>query len=244
MKKFLSILLLCAILLSFPVIAHAESEDSNESEVYSGEIIPSEEEEQEYLSSLSKTDLLKIKQKETEAKLIEKFSKPTARAAYKISIPGTFTIYQQSKSYYCVPACVKSVLQYINGKSDSQDKIASDLGTIRIGTDGRKIAPYLNKKQKSFYYARLEEPSKTLMESCLYATIARNKKPCLMAIITESNDDWYYTTRGHRLVVNAIYSDKSRIQFADPMGKLNSNWPYFYVKSSTLVKKVCNDIIW
>lgn len=244
MKKFLSILLLCAILLAFPVIAHAESEDSNESEVYSGEIIPSEEEEQEYLSSLSKTDLLKIKQKETEAKLIEKFSKPTARAAYKISIPGTFTIYQQSKSYYCVPACVKSVLQYINGKSDSQDKIASDLGTIRIGTDGRKIAPYLNKKQKSFYYARLEEPSKTLMESCLYATIARNKKPCLMAIITESNDDWYYTTRGHRLVVNAIYSDKSRIQFADPMGKLNSNWPYFYVKSSTLVKKVCNDIIW
>ena len=57
MKKFLSILLLCAILLSFPVIAHAESEDSNESEVYSGEIIPSEEEEQEYLSSLRQNRL-------------------------------------------------------------------------------------------------------------------------------------------------------------------------------------------
>ena len=103
MKKFLSILLLCAILLSFPVIAHAESEDSNESEVYSGEIIPSEEEEQEYLSSLSKTDLLKIKQKETEAKLIEKFSKPTARAAYKISIPGKFTMYQQVKVIIAFP---------------------------------------------------------------------------------------------------------------------------------------------
>lgn len=244
MKKFLSILLLCAILFSFPVIVHAESEDSNGSEVYSGEIIPSEEEEQEYLSSLSKTDLLKIKQKETEAKLISKFSKQTSRAPYKISIPGTFTIYQQSKSYYCVPASVKSVLQYINGKSDSQDKIASDLGTIKIGTDGRKIAPYLNKKQKSIYYARLEKPSKTLMGSCLYATITRNKKPCLMAIITTSNDDWYYTTQGHRLVVNAIYSDKSKIQFADPMGKLKSNWPYFYVKNSTLVNKVCNDIIW
>ena len=244
MKKFLSILLLCAILLSFPVIAHAESEDSNESEVYSGEIISSEEEEQEYLSSLSKTDLLKIKQKETEAKLIEKFSKPTARAAYKISIPGKFIMYQQSKSYYCVPACVKSVLQYINGKSDSQDKIANDLGTIRIGTDGRKIAPYLNKKQTSFYYARLEEPSKTLMGSCLYATIAKKHKPCLLAIVNEDGKDWHYSTPGHRLVVNAIYSDKSKIQLADPLGNTHTGWPYFYLKRLSEVNNICQDIIW
>lgn len=177
MKKFLSILLLCAILLSFPVIAHAESEDSNESEVYSGEIIPSEEEEQEYLSSLSKTDLLKIKQKETEAKLIEKFSKPTARAAYKISIPGKFIMYQQSKSYYCVPACVKSVLQYINGKSDSQDKIANDLGTIRIGTDGRKIAPYLNKSKRLFIMPVLKNQAKHLWEVASMQQLQKNISP-------------------------------------------------------------------
>lgn len=242
MKKVIITLLALLITTSaIPLTAYAETDDLSKKSIITGELIPTEEEEQEYLDSLSQDDLLRIQEKENEAKILN--SQINTKAATKISIPGTFTMYQQINNYYCAPASVKSVLQYINGSSASQSTIANGLGTTSSGTNPTKIAPYLNQKQ-SFYYARFANPTQTEMCDKLYATITGPKKPCLMSIVNTSGSNWHYSTGGHRLVINAIYSDKSRIQFADPLGGTQSGWPYFYLKTKAVASSVCRDIIW
>lgn len=133
---------------------------------------------------MSKDDLLKIQEKEQEEKLLN--SQITTKAVTKISIPGTFTMYQQINNYYCAPASVKSVLQYINGSSDSQSTIANGLGTTSDGTSPTKIAPYLNQKQ-SFYYARFANPSQTDMcDNCMLQLLdLRNLVLCPLLILVE-----------------------------------------------------------
>jgi len=240
-KKLMIVLLMISLLFSFSLTTYAETEDLNKKPLITGEINLSEKEEQEYLDSMSKDDFLKIQEKEQEEKLLN--SQITTKAVTKISIPGTFTMYQQINNYYCAPASVKSVLQYINGSSASQSTIANGLGTTSDGTSPTKIAPYLNQKQ-SFYYARFANPSQTDMCDKLYATITGPKKPCLMSIVNISGSNWHYSTGGHRLVINAIYSDKSKIQFADPLGGKQSGWPYYYLKTKSVASSVCRDIIW
>ena len=242
MKKFfITIMALLIVSSAIPMTAYAESNDTNKKPMITGELNPTEKEEQEYLNSLGQDDLLKIQKKEQEAETLN--SQINTKAATKISIPGTFTMYQQINNYYCAPASVKSVLQYINGSSASQSTIASGLGTTSSGTNPTKIAPYLNQKQ-SFYYARFANPTQTEMCDKLYATITGPKKPCLMSIVNPSGSNWHYATGGHRLVINAIYSDKSRIQFADPLGGTQSGWAYFYLKTKAVASSVCRDIIW
>ena len=46
-------------------------------------------------------------------------NQPQPRATM-INIGGAYIVYQQEQSNYCVPACIKSTLQFINGDSPSQ----------------------------------------------------------------------------------------------------------------------------
>lgn len=104
-KKLMIVLLMISLLFSFSLTTYAETEDLNKKPLITGEINLSEKEEQEYLDSMSKDDLLKIQEKEQEEKLLN--SQITTKAVTKISIPGTFTMYQQINNYYCAPASVK-----------------------------------------------------------------------------------------------------------------------------------------
>lgn len=64
-----------------------------------------------------------------------------------------------------------------------------------------------------------------------------------MGISDPDGNPWgLYETDGHALVVNAIYSDSCRIQFADPFGYLD-NVPSFYTKYSNVVATVCTHLI-
>lgn len=242
-KRLLAATTAIAIILSFTTIAQADNSDDVESKpfVAAGVRFLTDEEEEEYLQSLSEEDLQKIYEKEQEAE--ELADQPMTRSVSKISIPGSFTMFQQENYYYCVPACVKSVLYY-NNIIVTQTSVAKSLGTEPgIGTRVEAIVPYLNQKQ-SFYYARAGTPTQTTMCDRLYATIANNKKPCMMGIINLSGNGWHYATSGHFLVVNAIYSDKSRIQLADPLGGTQVGYTYYYEKSAYIAGQVCKDLIW
>jgi len=65
-----------------------------------------------------------------------------------------------------------------------------------------------------------------------------------MGISGTTTKDWYYTTRGHSLVVNAIYDDYSKIQFGDPLGDYADGCPYFYEKDASTVSKYCTRIVY
>lgn len=237
-KKILTMILTLIIISSFGVIANAEAATSN---FVGGDIQATAEEEADFLESLSDEEIALMNAKIQEANDVA--NRPMARAATKISIPGSFTIYQQETSYYCVPACVKSVLKYLTGTTYSQSSIANAMGTTTSGTYSSKIAPYLNEKQ-DYNYIRTTYPEQNTMCNFLYYAVANHDTPALMSIVNSTGANWHYATNGHRLVVNAVYSDDSRIQFADPLGGTKSDWPYYYEKSSSVVNSVCSDIIW
>lgn len=204
-----------------------------------GETVPTEQQYIAYKASLSAYDLQNIVAKE---ELASKYAnKIGTKSGTKISIPGTFTMYQQETDTYCIPATIKSILMYINGSSPSQSTIA---GTT--GTDPTKIAGYLNARQNTCYYVYRAKNDLTQNGMCsyLYTTIASTKVPASMGISGTTTSNWYYVTNGHSLVVNAIYDDYSYIQFGDPLGDRVAGCPYYYLKSSSLCYSVCTRIVW
>lgn len=56
--------------------------------------------------------------------------------------------------------------------------------------------------------------------------------------------NWHNATSGHNLAVNAIYDDKSIVQFADPLGGTQSGWPSYYEKTAAVAGSVSNMVIW
>lgn len=225
-----------AMIFSFATFASAAGAPS-------GVIIPTPEEEEAYLQSLTEEDLAKIAAKEQHAQQVaeELANQPAPREVTRRSI--NFRIYPQEASMYCVPACVQSALIYINGSSPSQDKLATELPTGANGTDSTRIAPYMNSHQ-SFYYSRTAYPSQSTMCNNLYDTVENYSMPCFMSIGTSSNN-WYYSTSSHCVIVYGVYSDKSSIMIADPLG--NSGYaecPAYYAKNSGTVYNCNIDIVW
>ena len=213
-----------------------EGERISPNTVITGETVPTPEEYEAYLQGLSAYDRQQIAAKEAAATRYAK--RAISRSGTKISIPGTFTMYQQEEKSYCIPATLQSMLMYINGDSPDQSKIAEE-----VGTSSFKIPAYLNARQ-SFYYVYVSAPDQEEMCEKLYSTIAGSGMPASMGISGTTTKDWYYTTRGHSLVVNAIYDDYSKIQFGDPLGDYADGCPYFYEKDASTVSKYCTRIVY
>ena len=241
-KRILSLMFIIALLTCFAFNVSAESVDNSslsESICIDGAIAPVPG---EYEKSLTKADLQKLTEKTA---LAEEFAaqNPPTKAATKISIPGSFTMYQQTNGYYCVPASVRSVIYYNSGTLISQGTIASALGTTTSGTDFGKVPNYVNSKQ-NFFYAMHSSPTQSSIFTRLQSTVAGSKKPTMMRISNPSGSNWHYATNGHALINNAVYSDNSRAQFADPLGGTQSGWAYFYEKTAAVTANVCTHLIW
>lgn len=248
-KRFLSFLLVLGMFSSLATVASAEAfKVETKGTAPAGEIVLTPSETVDYYSSLTKDEWVKINEKiriaEEVAEELAARAPIAKAAATKISIPGTFTMYQQTESYYCVPATAKSMVQYLSGSSDSQGTIATALGTTSSGTDPTKLAPYLNSKQSTVHYIYSANPSQTSMLTYLYHDIVTMQSPGSMGISNPTGANWHYATTGHSLVVNAIYDDKSIIQFADPLRGTQSGWAYYYEKTAAVANSVCTRVVW
>ncbi|MCR8657548.1 C39 family peptidase [Paenibacillus sp. T3-5-0-4] len=237
------------MLSSFVTYASAEAFNAEtKGSAPAGEIVLSPTEIDDYYSGLTKDEWANINEKiriaEEVAEELATQTSITRATPTKISIPGTFNMYQQTKSNYCLPATAKSMVQYLTGSSDSQATIASDLGTDANGTDPTTLAPYLNSKQSTVYYIYSANPSQTAMGNYLYHDIVTMQSPGSMGIVNTTGANWHYATTGHSLVVNAIYDDKSKIQFADPLGGTQSGWAYYYEKTAAVANSVCTRVVW
>lgn len=238
MKKLLAVFMSVAMIFSLGMVSYAN--DIGGEAIINGEIAPTPEEYEEYLNSLTDEDLEIIEEKIREAEELARQPQPRATM---INIGGSYTVYQQEQWNYCVPACIKSTLQFINGYSPSQSQIASDLDILPIGVVTTKIAPYLNSKISGFTYVQAMSPTKTNMVNWIYSTVS-NKKPPSMSIVNLTGQNWHYSTEGHRLNIVSIYTDKSIIEFADPLGQTQNGWPYYYTKTADVAHSVCRDVIW
>lgn len=243
MKKWISAVLSIAMLMSFGVNAYADTESETEADEENGKIYTGVIFDTDRSQEFTEEELLKLEEK---LEAVEKLKNaPEPRVVTKISLPGTFTIYQQENDWYCVPACVKSALKYITGATYEQSKIAEDMGTIMaVGTESSKIAPYMDAMQNEYWYVRKDKPTKSSIELYTYNAVVTNKVPAFMCIINPLGEKWHYGTKGHCLIINAIYSDKSKVQFADPLGGTQQGWPYYYIKDTSFLSTVCENLVW
>lgn len=245
MNKILCSILTMTMLLALSITAFAaenhigtEAQTSSEDN-FSGEIVLTDQQYAEYLANLSEYDLQKIVEKEALA--TQYVGNSVARAASLITVPGTYTMYQQETDNYCIPATVKSILMYITGSSPTQSEIAET-----TGMDPSKIPAYLNDRQDECSYVYVQKSSFTQDGMCtrLYSTIVNNEVPASMGISGTTTSNWYYATSGHSLVVFGIYDDYSYIRIGDPLGDRVAGCPYFYSKSASDCYSVCTRLVW
>lgn len=150
------------------------------------------------------------------------------------------TPYQQETSYYCGPANVKMVLQYLNGTSKSQSAYASSMGTNNNGTYVYKITNELNKySSKKYQYAK--NLSQDTFKSVIDSDIANNK-PLILHAKTGSlekynghNADHYLTVNGHTLRGYPGITDDN-VYYVDSNNKNYGNGSTFGKQSDTFAK--------
>ncbi len=244
MRRILSFLMVSCILMSAktgifaPNLRAVGTNKTTSAHVVSGERVLSAEENARYYASLSEKDLRMMAEKD---KAIVPSKRVLAKAATKISVPGTFVMYQQEEDNYCIPATIQSILMYLTGDSPEQDEIYR--ATER---DPTQIPAFLNRRQTKCYYvySAVSTFDKRTMCTRIYNAIVNQKAPASMGIAGTTKRDWFYTTSGHCLVVNAIYDDYSKIQFGDPLGERVAGTPYYYEKNADVVYTYCKRIVY
>lgn len=126
----------------------------------------------------------------------------------------------QENNYYCGPASVQQVLQYLNGYSPSQDSLASSMNTnADYGTDNAQIVDYLNAHTNKTYEARWWWKDKTVLEHMVVYGTDHNDQPIVAYIqipTKNSIDSWPYYTSGHYLVYNGYSNGGRTIHVTDP----------------------------
>lgn len=236
LKKILAFILVGASLASSAVITAYADENHSDTTASENHAGIDEREYQEYLDSLSDEQLQLVREKEERVKEIEQqiVEKQfiTLKSTTIYSIPGTFTMYQQETDTYCGPACVKSVLMYINGSSPSQ----SDINDY-IGGKFTTIPRYMNSKQKQCNYLLKTNPTQSSLTAAIFSSIYVDKVPTFLRISGTTRSNWYYATSGHCILAYEIYSDYSKIKIADPLGDRVEGCPYFYLKPASTVAK-------
>ena len=122
----------------------------------------------------------------------------------QLSVPA----YQQERGYWCGPANIKQVIQFINGSSSSQSTYANSMGTNSSdGTYVYKMAQELNSRQSKFTYA-YEYVSFGLND--LKDRILRNitqDKPIILHAHTQYLYMYNGTNLGHYLTLSGYWFD-------------------------------------
>ena len=244
MKKTLSIFLVMVMLLSVSVTAfaaesHIGTVQASSGNKINGEMVLTDQQNAEYLAGLSEFELQKIAEKEAASSRVVRNT--MARSGSLVTVPNSYTMYQQQTDTYCIPATIRTILMYINGTSPTQAVIADE-----VGTDPTNIPDYLNERQSDCYYVYKAKRNYDQEEMCsnLYSTISMAEVPASMGISGTTSNNWYYATDGHSLVVFGIYDDYSYIRFGDPLGDRVDGCPYFYTKSADLSYDVSTRIVW
>lgn len=238
MKKLICIVLVAATLLSCGTILSFAEESSN---TFGGAL--------EYDPDVAAAAAQELTPEEEEL-LKEKFAimeqvkseKVLTRATTWSELPGTFTLYAQTTSYNCGPACVQSAIHYIQGSAPSQATIATACKTTTNGTRLANMIPCLNSYQSKNKYVGMYQQDKTTMESCLYSAVHHFQVPAIVGFKCRQDDGWMYNSDGHFVCINAARDDRAYFQLADPLSGYLGLPQYYYQKSSDVLYAAYNAV--
>ncbi len=228
--------LICAILATSSIVT-AFADGNFGTAIKGNNAIVDDNEYQEYLDSLSDEELQKVREKEKLLEEAENRVIPRSTTIYTIPNPNTFHMYQQETDVFCIPACIQSVLMYINGTSPWQVGIH-----IITKMNFAKIPAFINDYQSKCHYLLVTSPNAAKLVASIYVSVDVYEVPSFLRIEASNEDNLYYTTGGHCILAYGIYGDNSKILLADPLGGLVSGCPEKYDKSSTIMAKVTTDL--
>lgn len=191
-----------------------------------------------YTSSLSKADKAAIAAKEAECKKLAAEKTQTGQAA-SLKRLQNFTIYMQEEDNYCGPACIKSALRFITGSSPSQTTIHKS-----INMDFTKIPGFVNAREKKCYYVWGYFNNTSDLMNKIETDVVRVNVPVFLRIDGTTSSNWYYATSGHCILATGIYTDKSKVQIADPLGNRLPGCPYFYLKDASQLARFTTHYAW
>lgn len=139
---------------------------------------------------------------------------------YILSVP----VYEQINSWYCGPATVKQVVQYLKGSSKTQAQYAQALGTTTSGTDLNNIPEVLNSEIGSRWpYATFSIGSYgNWTDKIVYC--ASRGIPVVLNINTTSVPAIPYNSSGHFVNTSGVdfriisSGTRSKVRITDPWG--------------------------
>lgn len=185
MKKIFSLTLLIALIISMCLPTFAYTDLSCNTDTNS---------EYVKLHGGSIEDQQKNEENRRKAQLeLENLVFPLSTDSRTLSIPT----YQQEKSYWCGPANIKQVIQYINGSSESQSTYASSMGTNSSdGTLVYKMANELNNRQSvhTYSYTKISSNSKQTLATNIVMNTDLGR-PCIF----HSRTQYLYMYNGNSL---------------------------------------------
>lgn len=188
MKKFISLTLLATLIISIciPSFAYTSLSANTDISLKNSEYV--------MLHGGSEEEQLKNEENKKKAQLeLENLVLPLSTSSRILDIPT----YQQERYYWCGPANIKQVIQYMTGSSDSQSTYASSMGTNSSdGTYVYKMANELNKRQSihTYTYTQMSSSSKqTLANNIVFSTDFG--RPCIF----HSRTQYLYMYNGNSL---------------------------------------------
>ena len=253
MKKGFIALIISILLVTIEISASSNIVEADELKtkvpsVASGIILPTQKEMNDYKAHLDSNGKSYVKQKMDVAFHLKEKKKASNRGS--VSISG-FTIFEQENGYWCGPATLKSIIQYLTGSSQTQSQIALSTGGLSLvdgsisGINAFSFLNYLNSNQSNYYYT-LSDKSVcnhngliALLNLPLYSY-----SPSAMMIAPTRYDGWFYESAGHIVAIYGTNSTTNKIQLADSAGIIGSGIPKYYSKDSQTCYKVCNYVVW
>lgn len=211
MKRAICVILMILISLQMSVIASADTVSLPDVDYLKDEAFL------EYYNSLSAEEQALLCEKINEA--LEYAEEPMPRAVTLHSISDDYTLYRQERNNYCAPACVKSILKYITGRTFSQSNLAEEMYTTSTGTLFINVETCLNNNQDDYNYNLWNTIDFDTTEMCTYInfTVYRRSMPLFFGLAPTSVNNWEYTNLSkHAVNIIGIYSDKSKLEIADP----------------------------
>lgn len=165
--------------------------------------------DEEYLIK-NRGPIEEIEKNSKNLELIEKGYEQLAMPASYVDYQLDITAYKQEKSYWCGPANIKQVIQFINGSSASQSTYASSMGTnSEDGSYVYKMVNELNKRQSKFTYAYKEVTSSVTekdIDTYVHVSVAQ-KKPMILHARTQPLYLYNGTNLGHYLTISGFGDD-------------------------------------
>lgn len=246
MKKILSFMIAIIIILSFNIIAFAGG--PNNGVIYAGGAIP-----QDPISTAEEICSIRNNSaysEEMKTKLISKILAKQENEEKQVRSINTaefvlsnFPYYYQEGTYWCVPACVRMTLKYINGSAPTQTIIAGDMNVDNNSGVTLTVAKeYLNENQSSASYVQTWPDTVSEMKNDFYDIMYYEDAPAIICTIFSTADGYPYNMNYyHALCVTGQTENGASFRLHDPI--LNASIPEsYYVSASGIMVGLSNYI--